>query len=174
MASKDLVSARVLLTVLTAVSIAILVLVIIPRDEFGDVLIRNPTPRSAALLEATKLTLESYGDLIQLLSASFAVVPFVIGYQSQRRAHVPAAAWFRLSVGVLLLGTALLLALLGRERILTMVARDAVNLGADNLLYLRWASYTSFTLAAVLVSSFAVSAFNAEVTPPLPPLDEEG
>jgi hypothetical protein len=113
------------------------------------------------LLEGVKLTLDSYRDLIQVLSASFAIVPFLVGYQSKNRLEVSGDAWLRLSVGVLLLGTALLLALLGRERILTMLARDAVDLAANNLLALRWMSYTCLTLAAVLVSSYAVSAANS-------------
>jgi hypothetical protein len=54
-----------------------------------------------------------------------------------------------------------------------MVARNAVDFGATSLLYLRWSSYTAFTVAAVLISSFAVAAANAPRAEASSPFDEE-
>jgi hypothetical protein len=159
--TTDRVNARLLSAILAVVSIAILLLVIVPRDDAGELVIRGDLEKSRVVLDVTKLTLDTYSELLQLLGASFGVVSFLVGYHRDQHLQLPARAWARLSIGVLLLATALLLTLLGREKILTMLARDAVDLGADSLLYLRWSSYTAFTLAAVLVSSFAVSAANA-------------
>jgi hypothetical protein len=163
--SSDLVNARLLSVTLLGISVAVLLLVILPVDDAGELVLRGNPDQSRLLIDLTRLTLESYKDVLQLLVASFGVVSFVIGYQTQHRLELPKAAWTRLSVGVLLLAIALLLTLLGREKILTMLARDAVDLGAGSLLYLRWACYTAFAIAAVLVSSFGVAAANARRIP---------
>jgi len=171
--SQDLVNARLLSVILLATSLTVLLMVIVPREDSGDVLIKKgETEQSELLLHVTDLTLDTYKDLLQLLGASFAVVSFLVGYQSRHRLDLPRAAWVRFSAGVLLLGVAMLLTLLGREKILTMVARNAVDFGATSLLYLRWSSYTAFTVAAVLISSFAVAAANAPRAEPSSPFDE--
>jgi hypothetical protein len=159
--TTDRVNARLLSAILGAVSVAILLLVIVPRDDAGELVVRGDPAKSTVLLGVTQLTLATYNELLQLLGASFGVVSFLINYHREQHLRLPPRVWARLSVGVLLLATALLLTLLGREKILTMLARDAVDLGTNSLLYLRWSSYTAFTLAAVLVSSFAVAAANA-------------
>jgi hypothetical protein len=172
--AQDLVNARLLSAILIGISVAILLIVIVPREDSGDVLIKKSEPeQSELLLHVTELTLDTYKDLLQLLGASFAVVSFLVGYQSRHRLELSRGAWVRFSAGVLLLGLAMLLTLLGREKILTMVARNAVDYGATSLLYLRWSSYTAFTVAAVLVSSFAVAAANAQRTDTSSPLDDE-
>jgi hypothetical protein len=172
--AQDLVNARLLSAILIGVSVAILLVVIVPREDSGDVLInKDQTEQSELLLHVTDLTLDTYKDLLQLLGASFAVVSFLVGYQSKHGLELPRGAWIRFSVGVLLLGMAMLLTLLGREKILTMVARNAVDFGSTSLLYLRWSSYTAFTVAAVLVSSFAVAAANARPSSTSSPLDDE-
>jgi quinol-cytochrome oxidoreductase complex cytochrome b subunit len=172
--SQDLVNARLLSAILVGISLAILLMVIVPREDSGDILIKKgETEQSELLLHVTDLTLDTYKDLLQLLGASFAVVSFLVGYQSRHRLDLPRRAWVRFSAGVLLLGVAMLLTLLGREKILTMVARNAVDFGATSLLYLRWSSYTAFTVAAVLISSFAVAAANAPRAEASSPFDEE-
>lgn len=159
--TTDRVNARLLSALLAAMSFAILLLVIVPRDDAGELVIRGEPDRATRLLAVTQLTLDTYNELLQLLAGSFGVVSFLVGFHREQHLDLPTRAWRRLSVGVLLLAVALLLTLLGREKILTMLARDAVDLGTASLLYLRWSSYTAFTLAAVLVSSFAVAAANA-------------
>jgi hypothetical protein len=156
----DPIRTRWLVLLVVAVAAVILVLLVNPTQE-GDPLVRAEPP--APLLEVTKVTLDAYTDFIRLLAGSFAVVSFLVGFQSQRRARVPAAAWTQLAAGVLLLAFALLVTLLGRERILTMIARDAVSLSADSLLYMRWFSYVCFTVAAMLVSAFAAAAANTSL-----------
>ena len=160
----DPIRTRLLVLLVVAVGASILVLLVNPTIE-GDPLVRADPP--APLLDVTKVTLDAYNDFIQLLAGSFAVVSFLVGYQGKRAVHVPPVAWTELAAGVLLLACALLVTLLGRERILTMIARDAVSLSADSLLYMRWFSYVCFTVAALLVSAFAAATANASLTQPL-------
>jgi quinol-cytochrome oxidoreductase complex cytochrome b subunit len=159
----DPIRTRLLVFLIVAVGVLIVVLLVNPTEE-GDPLMRADPP--APLLEITRVTLDSYSDLIRLLAGSFAVVSFLVGFQSKRGVRVPASAWTQLAAGVLLLACALLVTLLGRERILTMIARDAVSLSADSLLYMRWFSYVCFTVAALLVSAFAAAAANASLSEP--------
>ena len=181
--SSDLTNSRLLSVVLVVASLALFVKVILPQEQAGELLLRNASSsiqgaewseaqalleESKLRLEVVKLTLEGYRDLAQLLTASFAVVSFLVGYQSKNRLELPKQAWFRLSVGVFLLGVALLLTLMGQEKLLTMLARDAMALGSEALLYLRWGSYTAFCVAAVFVSTFAVSAATAKPAGPQP------
>ena len=160
-ANDDPIQARLLVFLIVAIGALIVVLLVNPTQE-GDPLMRGDPP--APLLEITKVTLDAYTDFIRLLTGSFAVVAFLVGFQGQRRARVPRLAWTELAAGVLLLACALLTTLLGRERILTMIARDAVSLSADSLLYMRWFSYVCFTVAALLVSAFAAATANASLT----------
>ncbi len=166
----DPIRTRLLVLLIVAVGALIVLLLVNPTEE-GDPLMRGDPP--APLLEITKVTLDAYTDFIRLLAGSFAVVSFLVGFQMKRSARVPASAWTQLAAGVLLLACALLVTLLGRERILTMIARDAVSLSADSLLYLRWFSYVCFTVAALLVSAFAAATANASLTSPAPHDEED-
>jgi hypothetical protein len=118
----------------------------------------NHQPKPDELLSVTKEVLQTYADLIQIVSASFAVVAFLIGYQQKRNVALSGRAWALLTTGIILLTGALLFCLIGREMLLTMMAQNSVDLSLARLLYTRWAAYGCLVGAGALVGFYAVEA----------------
>ncbi len=116
------------------------------------------------------VVLGSYGDLTALVTSAFGAVAFLVAFQHKDGQRLSDRAWGMLSAGIVCLTGALVLTLLGRELMLLMIARNAVELTLPALLVGRWATYICLIAAAVLVGFFAVEV---AVTPaaehPAPP-----
>lgn len=106
----------------------------------------------------TQMVLDGYDAIISLVTAAFGALAFLVTYQQNQTTQVTTRAWALLSLGLVFLTGALMLALLGREYIVLMLTRNAVELGIPMLSYGRWATYGCVTLAAVFISFFAVEA----------------
>ena len=118
------------------------------------------------LLEAdvravTELMLGVYADTVALITTAFGAVAFLVAFQQQRSASLSHRAWGLLSAGVIFLAGGLIICLASREVLLTMVARNAVDLTLPALLYGRWSTYLCIVLAAVCVGFFAAEAASA-------------
>jgi hypothetical protein len=105
--------------------------------------------------EAVKILLDSYSALITLITAAFGATAFLISLQKDKASAVSSRAWKLLFVGVVFLLLALSLSLVGREQIMVMMTRNAVDLNLPSLTLVRWLSYACLTLATIFVMSFA-------------------
>jgi hypothetical protein len=111
------------------------------------------------------LILSSYDNAISLATAGFGAIAFLVTFQQKQRTNVTNRAWALLGAGLVFLASALVLSLLGREVILLMITRNAVDLSVPMLTYGRWFGYSSIVLAAILVSFFAIEVTVAEPAP---------
>ena len=102
------------------------------------------------------VVLSSYGELTALVTSAFGAVAFLVAFQHKQGRGLSDRAWGMLSAGLVCLTGALVLTLLGREVMLLMIARNAVELTLPALLVGRWATYICLVAAAVLVGFFAV------------------
>lgn len=103
-----------------------------------------------------KTFLESYYKLTDFIIASFGGLSFLITYQAKNGANVTKRAWALFSGGSILLAGALILCFLGRELLLNMTARNAIDFSLPALKFGRWAMYICVTLAAMLIGFFAL------------------
>lgn len=147
-------------TVLSAVAAVMVVLLaaaaifILSRQNIGDPVIRDGN--SEDIREAVKILNDSYGEIITLVTAAFGAIAFLITLQKERGREVPGRAWTLLAVGIVLLLLALCLSFAGREEILVMMTRNAVDLNLPALALTRWLSYGCMVLSALFILSFAV------------------
>jgi len=65
-------------------------------------------------------------------------------------------AWGYLIAGIILLAGALILCFLGKEHLLVMTARNAIDFSLPALRFGRWAMYISLTSGSVLIGFFAL------------------
>ena len=145
----------------TVVLTAVAAMLLFSRADTGDQLIREGSVED--IREAAKILLDSYTSLITLVTAAFGAVAFLLTFQQTQGTIVTTRAWVILTVGVVLLTLALFLAFVGREELLIMVTRNAVDITLPVLSITRWLCYLCIVVAATMVSSFAV-----EVTVSLP------
>jgi hypothetical protein len=117
--------------------------------------------------EAVKLLMDAYTSMISLASAAFGAVAFLITLQQSQRSRLTPRAWFMLMSGVILLAGALILALVGRELLLTMLAHNAVEINLTSLACARWAGYGCMVIAAVLIALFGAEVAAAPIEPGL-------
>lgn len=106
--------------------------------------------------EAVKLLIDAYTSLVALISAAFAVVAFLVTFQQNRGDLLTARAWGMLICAVVLLTGGLILAFIGREILLTMIAHNAVDITLPILSISRWAIYGLAAVAAALIAYFAL------------------
>ncbi len=120
------------------------------------------------LADEVKLVLDSYGDLTRLVTTAFGALAFLVTYQQKRRALVSTRAWALLAAGIAFLLGALVLSLLGGETVLSMVGRNAVDLGLPALAFARWATYACLVAAAAFLGFFALDVAVAPAPAPAP------
>jgi len=106
--------------------------------------------------EILKIFLGEYSNLSDLILASFGAVSFLVTYQYKVGAILSNTAWAYLSAGIILMAGALILCFLGKEQLLTMAARNAIDFNLSALKFGRWAMYMSLTSGAVLIGFFAL------------------
>lgn len=125
--------------------------------QSGDKLMRSGIDHQTEdLRESVKLLLSSYTDLTGVITAAFGAVAFLVTYQQKQQIAIHQAASTFLMMGLVFMTGALILTLLGRESLLTMISRDAIEMTARPLLYGRWATYILLVGATVLISVYAV------------------
>lgn len=124
-----------------------------------------PVPEE--LRAASALMLDVYADLIKLIASAFAATAFLLTLRQKSRATITKSLWLLLYGGVVLLSIALFVCLASRERLLTSIAHNAVDLTLPMLLYGRWISYACLALAALCIGLFAVRAAEGAVSPGL-------
>jgi formate/nitrite transporter FocA (FNT family) len=132
--------------------------------QSGDKLQRNDDHQTEDLRESVKLLLSSYTDLTGVITAAFGAVAFLVTYQQKERIAVHRAASTFLMMGLVFMTGALILTLLGRESLLTMISRDAIEMTAHPLLYGRWATYILLVGATVLIGVYAVQLASGRAT----------
>jgi hypothetical protein len=134
-------------------------LVVLPvvRAKTGDQITRSGNVEDTR--EAVKILLDSYTSLINLVTAAFGAVAFLLTFQRTQEGIVARRAWNIFVAGVVFLALALFLGFVGREELLMMVTRDAVDITLPVLSITRWLCYATTVGAAIMISFFA-----AEVT----------
>lgn len=123
---------------------------------------QNPTLEQ--LMEPIKLLMDANSALVQLATASFAAIAFLVTFTHERGVALGTQAWVLLAAALLFLLGALMSALLARETLLVMLSRNAISISdAPGLVYGRWGFYFFFVLAAMCIGFFAVEV---AVSPP--------
>jgi hypothetical protein len=148
------VTLRAVTLAVAAVTIVIIALLRAADVEIADKLYGDHPMEG--LKGALDLTLASYAELIKLTTLSFGGVAFLVSYQQKNGRHVSSSAWASLAVSMVFLIGAFLLALAGRERIVLMIAQNAVDLSLDFLAYARWVMYALTVIGLAFLGWFAL------------------
>jgi hypothetical protein len=141
---------------------ALLVGVFLLRIQYSTGYAAFDTEKPDEVRAIISVMIASYDNTIGLVTAAFGAVAFLVAYQQKQRAVVTPMAWALLGAGLVFLTAGLILALFGREFIILMITRNAVELGIPMLNYGRWLSYSTIVLAAILISFFAIEVAVAE------------
>ena len=144
--------------VIIAASLTILVLLLVffalPGTTFAPQ-IRKPG-EIEQLRESVKILLESYMHLTSLITGAFGLFAFLITLQQKKNARLSGLANALMLTGTIFLAGSLVFCLLGREMLLLMVSRNAIDLGASALQFSRWTAYACLVAAASSASLFAM------------------
>ncbi len=150
---------RTVLYAIVAATLVLLVLaaiLLLTRATTGDQIIRQGNAED--IRDVVKMLMDSYSELVTLVTASFGAVAFLVTFQ-RNQARLTGRAWILFSISTVFLVLALLLAFVGREELLIMVTRNAVDVTLPALTFTRWLCYLCIMMAAILALFFA-----AEVT----------
>ena len=148
---KAILSALIAAVVVVLAASAIFIL---SRQNMGDRMIREGNPED--IREAVKILIEAYGEIITLVTAAFGALAFLVTLQKEKGREIPSRAWPLLAASIVLLLLAMCLSFAGREEILVMMARNAIDLNLPALALTRWLCYGCMILSTVFILSFAV------------------
>lgn len=139
-------------------------MIVSARGDGGLQLIRDGQVED--LREAVKLLLDSYNNVITLVTGAFGAAAFIVTLQQNQKGHMSQRAVYIFLTGIGFLAAALIPALVGREALLTMLVHNAVDINLPMLTVSRWVSYCCIVIAVVLIAVFAMEAAFAPVEVP--------
>ena len=142
------------LIVAAALSLGVCAVLLLFRQDAGSAVVQRGNPSN--MLDEMKMLLDAYTTLINLTTAFFAAVAFLVTAQQKHANGMPRRSVVTLGIGIVFLAAALVLACIGREDLLIMMARNAFDPSFPLLSIVRWMCYFCLTSAAILVASFAV------------------
>lgn len=122
--------------------------------------------------DATTMTLDVYGALVQLVTLLFGAVAFLVTYQLRKGATPRPSSWAVLAAAVVFLLGALAQGFLGRELLLRMIGSNLINLDAAPLRNGRLALYVFVLLGAAGIGWFALDITLA-ATPVGPTMEDK-
>jgi hypothetical protein len=140
-----------------------------PQLNFGEeIRLENPNKQ---FREDFTTTMSSFAGTIELITAAFGVIAFLVTYQQKQGNSLPKRAWGILISSVIVLSGGLLLCMFGKELMLKMLAENLVSLDYWPLIYSRWGAYGCLVISAALISFFTLELANNSGK--LPVLDKE-
>lgn len=116
--------------------------------------------------DVLSLTLDSYSRLIDLVTAAFGAVAFLMTYQSKRGALTHPRAWACLAAGLVFLLGALIQGLIGRELLLRMIGENLVYLDMAGLRLGRALMYAQTVMGSGFIGWFALDVALSESRAP--------
>lgn len=142
------------------VSIAMAVILLWPKLIVGDEIRTDDDQKLVQFREDFEITMNAFTNNIQLITAAFGVIAFLLTYRENRNKSASKLSSSLLMGSIIMLSGALLFCLFGREIMLKMIADNMAALNYWPLILCRWIAYSCMVIAAVLISFFTLELYS--------------